>query len=302
MSKHKHKIVNEVSGIIFSLPWLVARDEGLFDKEGVDVSFVKAQPLAGPNWVEDHRLVPSIGPHTPFEEGQAGVYRACAWGQIRRSYDSERGIIIGRRSSIGIQALFSAPGSEFTHPQTLRNQKIGVTFHTGSHYAALQQLEGFLKRDEIKLVNVPMGEAYDAVLDGRLAAVSLMDPWITLAEKEGFQKIIETHYTGSEIASEEVTPEAWAAASRALSQAVKIINADKRKYLHYLIESLPEKHRGKITPADFHLPRLRYVDPSPYSREEFDQTFEWLVGWGLVNDDKGFETLVDNRTPTAIAA
>lgn len=262
-----------------------------------------ARPLEGPHWVDDHRLVPSIGPHGPFEEGSAGVYRACEWGQIRRSYDSKRGgVIIGKRSSIGIQALFSAPGSPFTHPQTLKDQKIGVTFHTGSHYATLQMLEGFVKRDEIKLLNVPMDEGYEALLDGRLAAVSFMDPWISLAEKEGFQKIIETHYTGSEIASSEVDPKSWAAATRALTRAVELINADKKKYVHYIIDSLPEKYRGRLTRDDVHLPRLRYVDPSPYTREEFEQTFEWLVSWGLVNADKPFDALVDNRTPNAAAA
>jgi len=290
-------IVNEVSGILFSLPWLVARDEGLFVKEGVDVEFVSARPLDHlPRIVEDHRQVPSIGPHRPFEEGQAGVYRACEWGQIRRSYDSERGgRIIGKRSSIGIQALYSAAGSRFTHPQTLRNQRIGVTFHTGSHYATLQMLEGFLARDEIKVVNIAMHEAYEAVKSGELAAVSLMDPWITVADKEGLQKIIETHYVGSEIATEAVDAESWEAITRALKAAVRSINADKRKYLHYLIESLPPKYAALITPDDFHLPRIRFVDPEPYGRDEFEHTYRWLVSWDLINGDGGFEKLVDNR-------
>lgn len=292
------KIVNEISEIIFSLPWLVARDEGLFEREGVEVEFVKARPKSGLPVIEDHRLVASIAGHVPFEERQAAVYRACEWGQIRRSYDSERGgRIIGKRSAIGIQALFSGAGSKFTHPQTLRDQPIGVRFHAGSHYATLQQLEGFLKRDQIKVVHLSIQEGYEAVKRGELAAVSLMDPWITVAEKEGLQKIIETHYVGTEIASEDVDAEAWEAANRALYDAVRLINADKRKYVHYLIEALPEQYAKLITPNDFHLPRLRYVDPEPYSREEFDQTNDWLVSWGLVNDDSAFDKLVENRLP-----
>jgi NitT/TauT family transport system substrate-binding protein len=293
------KIINEISGTIFSLPWLVARDEGLFEREGIEVEFVKARPQTGlPRIVEDHRLVPSIVAHAPFEEGQAAVYRACEWGQIRRSYDSERGgRIVGKRSAIGIQALFSAPGSKFTHPQTLRNQPIGVRFHAGSHYATLQQLEGFLTRDQIKVVNIAIEEGYEAVKRGELAAISLMDPWITLAEKEGLQKIIETHYVGTEIASDDVDAASWEAANRALHDAVVLINADKRKYLHYLIDALPERYAKLISADDFHLPRLRYVDPEPYAREDFDQTNEWLVSWGLVNDDSAFDKLVDNLLP-----
>jgi len=290
------KLINETSGVIFSLPWFVARDEGLFAREDVDVEFVRAKQPDLPRVVEDHRDVPSIWVHQPFEDKQAAVYRACHWGQIRRSFDSGiGGQIIGKRAAIGVQALFSAPGSKFTHPSTLRNERVGVRFHAGSHYATLQQLEGFLKRDEIKTVHMSIKDAYEAVRSGELAAVSLMDPWITVAEKEGFQRIIETHYVGSEIAADGVDQEAWEAAQRALKEAVRLINADKRKYVHYLIEALPERYANLIGPDDFHLPRLRYVDAEPYSREEFEQTYEWLVSWGLVSNEARFDALVDNR-------
>jgi NitT/TauT family transport system substrate-binding protein len=297
------KVVNEISSPVFSLPWLVARQEGLFEQEGLDIEFVNARPQEGYRLAEDPEAVPSIAHHRPFEEGQAAIYRACEWGQIRRSYDSARGgRIAGKRSAIGIQALFSAAGSPFTHPQTLRNQRIGVIFHTGMHYAALQMLEGFLKRDEIKVVHFTNArEAYEAITSGEVAASSIMEPWITIAEKQGLQKIIETHYVGSEIASPELDASTWEKIVRVLKRAVGLINADKRKYLHHLIDPLPPQYRSLITPDDFHLPRLRYVDPAPYTREEFEQTREWLVGWGLVRNDAAFDDLVKNKIPSVAA-
>lgn len=296
------KIKNEISGVVFSLPWLVARDEGLLAREGLEVEFVKAQADGVIAPVEDHRQVASIGPHVPFEEKQAGLYRACEWGQIRRSYDSERGgRIVGKRSAVGVQAIFTAPGSPITHPQALKNKRIGVRFHRGSHYTALQLLEGYLKPEEIKVVHLSTQQAYEAVRNGELDAVTLMEPWITLAEKEGFQQIAEAHYLGAEIASSEVDADSWQKIDRAIRSAVQLINADKKKYVHYLIDSLPEKYRHLITADDFHLPRLRYVDPSPYTREEFDQTNDWLVKWDLVQSDSKFDALVDTRLETAAA-
>jgi NitT/TauT family transport system substrate-binding protein len=296
-------IINEISGPIFSLPWLVARDEGLFDEEGLDIKFVSARTLDGYRLADNPKAVPTIGPHRPFEEGQAAVYRACEWGQIRRSYDSERGgRIVGKRSAIGVQAIISAPNSRFTHPQTLRNQRVGVNFHTGQHYAALQMLEGFLAREEIKVVHFSKTEeGYEAVRSGEIAAYTLMDPWLTLAEKEGFQKIIETHYVGSEIASAEVDAKSWEAITRALRKAVKLINADKRKYLHYLIDGMPPAYARRLTPDDFHLPRLRYVDPAPYSPEEFQKTYDWLVSWELIDANLSFDRIVDNRISATAA-
>ena len=38
----RKKIVNEVSSTIYSLPWFVARDEGYFGDENLDVEFIKA--------------------------------------------------------------------------------------------------------------------------------------------------------------------------------------------------------------------------------------------------------------------
>ena len=76
------KIVSEISGIVFSLPWLVARDEGLFAAEGLQVELVRAQgarpdlqkPREAP--VHDHQQVESILGHTLFEEGKVELYRA----------------------------------------------------------------------------------------------------------------------------------------------------------------------------------------------------------------------------------
>ena len=35
------KLISETSGAIFSLPWFVAKDEGLFAAEGIDMEFVE---------------------------------------------------------------------------------------------------------------------------------------------------------------------------------------------------------------------------------------------------------------------
>jgi NitT/TauT family transport system substrate-binding protein len=79
-------IVSEVSGIVFSIPWLVARDEGLFAEEGVDVKLVRAagiqngsaaqDPVTRTRPVTDHCRVNSILGHTLFEEEEVQLYRA----------------------------------------------------------------------------------------------------------------------------------------------------------------------------------------------------------------------------------
>lgn len=81
-----NKVVSEVSGIVFSIPWLVARDEGLFAEEGIEVELVRAagvlngsseqDPATRSQPTTDHNQVNSILGHTLFEEEQVQFYRA----------------------------------------------------------------------------------------------------------------------------------------------------------------------------------------------------------------------------------
>ena len=302
------RIVVEDRSAYFNLPWMVARDEGLLDKEGLDIAFVA--PADGRDQSQqpstNHEEVDSFQGHIIFEEGTIDLFNACEWGQIRRSHDSQTGgAIVAKRPSVAVMGLYSAPGSEILVPQDLRNTKVAVAFHNGSHYAALQMLEGFMERDEINLVHFDQSSPpedggpvvfrrYEALMNGEVAAAALMEPWSSLAEKNGCNRIIETFFYGSDIGSQKLDAETYEAINRAVKEAVRRINADKTKYLHYLIEEVPPE-LGSLTSEDFTLSRIRYIDPEPYSKEEFDKTYEWMLSWGLVDSDTPFEELVDNR-------
>jgi NitT/TauT family transport system substrate-binding protein len=281
---------------VFALPWLVADEMRYFADEGIEVEFIEnraEQVLTEP--VADHRLVDSIRNHVPFEQGHVDIYRACEWGQIRRAADSQRGAkIVGKRSSVAVMALMAAPGSKYTYPQTLAGAPLSVSYHNGNHYAAIQMLEGFLEPDEINLVGYHTLDGYRAVQRGEAAAVALAEPWITLAEKQGFQKVIETHYAGLELSSPDFPLDTYALCNRAIGRAIHDINADRRRYLHYLIDSLPDVFDGEIGPDDFHLPRLRYVQPAPYTQEEFDRAYAWMRRWDLIEQEGSYQDLVTN--------
>lgn len=305
---------SEVTSVVHSLPWLVAQDEGLFEAEGLRAEFVYAPQrgtwrttdptrgatVTGNDLVADPRVVDSIGVHLIFEEGACEVYRACEWGQVRRAQDSTRGgRIVGRRPAVSTQAILVRPDAPFNIPQDLRNRVVGVNFHAGSHYLALMFLEGFLRREEINVVHAgrPL-ERYEALMSGRVDAVGLMEPWIALAEKNGCKSVGEAHYIGAEIASADMDADTYAALQRVMVKAVAHINADKRKYLHHLIDEIPPQ-LGRLTEVDFHLPRLRYIDPAPYSEAEFRKTYEWMRGWDLIKEDMTYEDLVENRISVA---
>jgi NitT/TauT family transport system substrate-binding protein len=85
-----------------------------------------------------------------------------------------------------------------------------------------------------------------------------------------------------------------------------MFNADKRKYLHYMIEDPRQAavlaQYGGLTPEDFHLPRLRYVKATPYTDEIVEDTYHWMARWGLISNASCSSNLVDNRIAEAAPA
>lgn len=290
------KITSDIAGgAVFSLPWLVARDEGLFAKEGLEVKLVRS-PKRKERLQRSPNEVDSRGNHLLFERGKAQFQRGCEWGQIRRAYDSELGgRVISKRAAIVSQAIIVRGDSPYTHPQDLRNVSVGVHFHAGSQYLTLQMLDGFLSREEIKVVHLPVSSSrYRSLLNGTVEAVTLPEPWISLAEKQKCKVICEAYCVGSEVASPDIDAETYAAIDRAIKKAVQRINDNKKKYLGYFIADVP-RGMGSLKPADFRLSRLRYVDPAPYPPEEFERACEWMCSWGLISQGVTFSRLVDNR-------
>jgi NitT/TauT family transport system substrate-binding protein len=204
------------------------------------------------------------------------------------------------------QAIMVRPDSPHNYPGTLGNKPIAVQFHAGSHYVALRLLEGYLPYEKIKLVHYGSPQQrFEAMWNGEVDACVVMEPWIALGEKLGCKAVCEGHYLGAENASDDMDEATFAAINRAVAKAVDMLNADKRKYLHYLIDD--PRHAaalaqyGGLTPEDFHLPRLRYSYTTPYTDEIVEDTYHWMVRWGLLGSAACAADLVDNRLPEVAA-
>jgi NitT/TauT family transport system substrate-binding protein len=135
--------------------------------------------------------------------------------------------------------------------------------------------------------------------EGKVDAAALMEPWITVAAKRGLKIICEAFYEGAEVATPDVDPGLYAAITRAVTRAVGRINQDIRPYLKYLIREVPDS-LARLAVEDFYLPRFRYVAPRPYTREEFQHLHDWMVGWGLLEPDSDYDTIVDRQIAASV--
>lgn len=290
----------EVNNAVFSLPYHVAKEEGYFAEEGYDVELVPAgsgrdrDKEVPDKPIEDHRLVKSYGWHEGIEKGEFCMYRACEWGQIRRTQDSARNVrVISKRAAIATQAIVARGDSPFNVPQDLRGRAVAVNFHAGSHYITLAMLGGSaLDKKEVRAVHVGGPKQRLRFLEeGRVDAAAVMEPWITVAAKKGHKIICEAFYEGAEVATPDVDPAMYAAINRAVNKAVARINRDIRPYLKYLIREVPAEVM-RLTEEDFYLPRFRYVAPRPYTREEYEHLHDWMVSWDLLRPESDYDRII----------
>ncbi len=299
------KIRTEGHGAFNGLDWLVARDEGLFEQEGLDVEFTH---MGGEGQKTDLTLEnrwndvsSSQGHASAMEAGAANMLNACEWGNYRRSQDSSvGGRQVGRRACVPCGAIVVPPWSDIYTPQQLANKTIAVPFHAGTHYLTLQLLEGFVPRDQIRVVHSGGGlgkvQRFRSMIRGETDACSVTEPWNTVADKMGCRTIIQGFYNGTDIITEEIDLETYAALNRALGEAVRRIKANRRKYCQYFKDTDPAPEVQALSIDDFNLNRLVYIEPgTPIPEEQMQKTYEWMVSWNLIDEGLGTGDLVNTQ-------
>src|SRR5712672_2770061 len=205
-------LVLESTSPFQGLPELVAYDEGLFRREGIEIEWADRDE-AGVKATES--LAPSPKGVNPFgshgkllEQGKADMYNACEWGNYCRVQDTVTGSRqVGRRGIVTFAAIVVRPDSPVYTAQQLAGRTVGVPFYAGTHYVALHLLGGFLPRNRI-----------DLMMRGEVEATTLTEPYVSLAETKGCRLICSAFYHGTEVASDKVDAETYAAFNRAVRE------------------------------------------------------------------------------------
>ena len=284
---------------IHDLPLLVARDEGFFRDQGLDVEIIKT-PGSGQRDSDHQALRTNIFERTMealYEQGACDQFRMCEWGIMKRAVESKGpghrpAKIVALGSAMSTFAIVADPKSGIYEPEQLKGKAIGVSPFNGSHFTTLKLLEGFLQREQIKTTFAgTMRERIEALKRGEVSAVSLMEPWISVAEKQGLRVVMESHSTRSEAAGDELDGPTLRRMFDAEAEAARAIESNPAKYAHYLVEEAG----GLLEPKDLRLSRILNAPPEPYTRERFQHTYEWTRDWGLVPSGATYENTVDNR-------
>ena len=296
-TRRTHKVA--IMNAVHDLPVLVARDLGFFRDEGLDIEFVTTPGMAQ---VTTSHMVKfdSIFDRpldSVYNDGGIDQYRMCEWGIMKRAVEADRSGLRRRKivalgASMSKFALVVSRESGIYEPEQLKDKVIAVTPNNGSHFTTLKMIEGFLTPEHVKTTNAgSMAKRLEALRQGQVAAVSLMEPWISVAQKQRFRILSESHATRSEAASDEVDGPALRAMFRAQARAVEVLEKDPTPYVHYLTRETG----GLLEPHEFQAWRLLHAPPQPYTRERFEDTYNWTVKWNMTVPGATYENTVDNR-------
>ena len=288
-----------IMNAVHDLPVLVARDKGFFKDEGLDIEFVSTPGMA--QVTTSHSVKFDTVFDRPldsvYNEGGIDQYRMCEWGIMKRAVEAEssglrRRKIVALGASMSKFAIAVARDSRIYEPEMLKNMEIAVTPNNGSHFTTLKLMEGFLKPEHVKTTSAgSMPKRIEALKQGNVAAVSLMEPWISVAQKMGLRILIESHLTRSEAASDDLDGKTLAAMFRAQARAVKELEKDPTPYVHYFVRETG----GLLEPHEFQTWRLLHAAPQPYTRERWEDTYNWSVKWNMTVPGATYENIVDNR-------
>jgi NitT/TauT family transport system substrate-binding protein len=288
-----------VMNAVHDLPVLVARDEGFFKDEGLNIEYVTTPGMAQVTTSHEvqfdsvfDRPLDSV-----YNDGGIDQFRMCEWGIVKRAVEAKAGGLRSRKivslgASMSKFAIVVRGDSDIYEPEMLKGKQIAVTPNNGSHFVTLKMIEGFLAKEHVEVTNAgSMPQRIEALKMGTVAAVSLMEPWISVAEKEGLRVLMESHSTRAEAAGDDLDGPTLAAMFRAQARACEVLAKDPTPYIHYFVNETG----GRLDASDFRHQRLLHAPPQPYTRERWDDTYNWTVGWDMTMANANFEDIVDNR-------
>src|SRR5204863_1361343 len=272
---------------VFDLPVIVGIEEGLFEKAGLDVSF--SATYADRERDSAEKPVLTRLKEQMFECGSADSYNVCEWASIDRLERGKRGgSIAALRAAVAAQAILTFD-EKLQTPRDLADVPVVVQELTGSHYTTLQMLESAVGGDHVKIERGGLPQTrWAALKDGSARAVTVMEPFISLALKEGAHVIASSFYRSGEVVAADLTPEQRKQYYDAENAAVDLINADFYKYAHHVTAHA----KGALEPKELLRAFVRYKHVDYYNPELFNRAYNWMKARGMTEGQSQHAALV----------
>jgi NitT/TauT family transport system substrate-binding protein len=271
----------------------VAEEKGYFGAEGLDYTFHfvgspdgvgvgRSYHLNGPTAVQTAAGAVQTTDEVKsgaFETMEAGrtcdISAACHWA-VNMAASGQHGKMWGHAYSVTPAGIYVAADSPIRKPEDLADREVGVGFHSGSHFSALQALEAFLPTQDTRLKFI--GSPNDRVaqlLDRHIDSANVFGLQSYIVEQQGFRKVVDTSFMiGFLISGDDVAMQDVEKYFRALQRAQRDIDVEHQKYTHYYLREMADEFKPLVDVRAFG-PGERLVF-EPYTQEVYEQTHRWM--------------------------
>lgn len=290
MSEQKTVVRIAPNNPIFDLPVIVGIEEGLFAQAGLDVQFAGTYDDREKKDKVEFPVMARLKEQM-FDCGSADSYNVCEWASIDRLEKGKRGgNIAALRASVAAQAIVTFDET-LQVPRDLADVPVAVQELTGSHYTTVQMLESALGAEHVKIAagGLPQ-QRYADLKNGKFRAVTVMEPFISLALKEGAHIVAASFYRGGEVISKDLTDEQRKAYYDAENKAVDLINANFYKYAHHVAAAT----KGALQPNELLKAFVRYKHVDYYDKTTFGRAYDWMKDRNLTEGQSQHSTFVPN--------
>ena len=263
----------------------VAEEKGYFEAEGLEYSFVLSEDYGVHNPRRDDAGEIKTGAFETFGAGRDGADVSCACHWATSAAASARfGQLVTTAYSVAPGGIMVPPESPVKRPEDLAGVAVGVGYHSGSHFAALQALEAVLAPSDVTLTfQGPPNERLDTLLERRVDAGVMWGVPLYIAEALGFRKVLDATFmigflvTGTDVNMADV--EAYLAGLR---RAQMEIDLRPELYKHYHRRAVPEKYRDRVDVRTFgtgeRIVFLPYTSETQTATQEWTQAHQLLTG------------------------
>src|SRR6202171_2387564 len=139
-----------IMNAVHDLPVLVARDEGFFKDEGLDIEFVTTPGMAQitTSHIVKFDSIFERPLDSVYNDGGIDQYRMCEWGIMKRAVEADSQGLRGRKivalgASMSKFAIVVAGDSNVYEPEMLKDKAVAVTPNNGSPFPTMKLLAGF---------------------------------------------------------------------------------------------------------------------------------------------------------------
>jgi ABC-type nitrate/sulfonate/bicarbonate transport system substrate-binding protein len=287
-------------------PIVVAREEGLFEKEGVIL--------------EVHDIVPQGQPENKagwykeaLEDRSRDFYFCCAWQGVYSTCETGRGKIGAAIKStliktFGVYVKADSPIRSILDI-TENGIEIAVNKNADAHYVTLQNLSEFVAPSQIKLMHLGgIDGCFKALARGDVQAATLAGPYAEAAEALGYRRVMPLSRTEPTLVvfNEAIDTSAANSFLAAVNKAIDRVNGDRPKYHQRYLKEFEEVVNKYIPELKTDLPKVRskvtlpvWAESKIFGKDEFDGIHEFLLEHSLSAKGGGYEGVV--KTNLAIA-